>query len=157
MTDQKTRSIDTGLGTSARTSVRLDETTWAAVDLIAEQQGKKWSEWARGVLREHPDAKNATAVLRTAAVNGLMMMTVLQNRGDDLALMNDNVLMRDSASLSEKQLNSIMETVTIRGRSDHGGFEVVFGKDDAGQDCVWIINNMRDGLHFALVAPAGAK
>ncbi|MDO8699303.1 MAG: ribbon-helix-helix domain-containing protein [Rhodoferax sp.] len=159
MTDYKLRSIDTGMGTGNRTTIRLDAATWGAVDAIAGRRGVKWSEWVRDLLKQNPDAPNATAVIRNATVNALMAESFLsdENRGFDLAVHDAHALMRNSASLSDAELESIMKTATIQGRSDHGGFEVVFGQDDAGQDCVWIINGLRSGLHFAFTTSTGGR
>ena len=155
MTEQKMRSLDTGAGN--RTGIRLDAVTWEAVDWIAEQQGRKWSEWARELLQKHPDAINVTALLRNAVTETLLVQTLSQERGPDLSAMHASALMRDSAALSDAQLDNILKGATVQGESDFGGFTVMFGHDEHGQDCVWIRNGLRDRQHFAFIVPAGKK
>ena len=155
MADYKLRSLDAGTGTG-RTTIRLDVETWAAVDMIAARSGIKWSEWARDVLAMNPDAPNATAVIRNAAVNALMtesFLNGLEERGLDLEKMDRNALMRNSAQITEDTFTELMKTATVDGEVDMGGFTLLFGYDESGQDTVWIRNNLRDGLHFAFTAP----
>lgn len=157
MAGYKLRSLDTRMGTGSRTTIRLDEETWAAVDMIAGRLGIKWSEWARGLLKRNPDASNATAVIRTATINELMASSILndEDRGLDFATMQNHPLMRNSAPLSDDQLAEILKGATVQGHSDFGGFTVLFGHDEHGQDCIWIKNALRDRQHFAFLMPEG--
>lgn len=155
MTDQKMRSLDTGRGN--RTGIRLDVTTWEAVDWIAEQKGKKWSEWVRDLLQEQPDAINATALIRNAVADALLFEATAKERGPDLSAMQNNPLTRDSAALSDEQLDDILKGATVQGQSDFGGFVVMFGHDEHGQNCIWVKNGLRVGLHFAFIIPTGKK
>lgn len=155
MTDQKMRSLDTGRGN--RTGVRLDVTTWEAIDWLAEQQGRKWSDWVRELLQAQPDAINTTALIRNAVADALLFEALAKERGPDLLEMQKNPLMRDSAALSDSQLDDILKGATVQGESDFGGFVVMFGQDEYGQDCIWIKNGLRVGLHFAFIIPKGKK
>jgi predicted DNA-binding ribbon-helix-helix protein len=151
MAESKMRTLE--LAGTKRTGIRLDSTTWQAIDWIAEKQGKKWSEWARGIIQNHPDADNMTAVIREAAMNELLMATVLgPDRGQDLAALEANTLTRNSAMLDDRQLDDFMKTATIQGESDFVAFRVIFGHDEYGADFLVIKNAMRDALHFATLA-----
>ncbi|QGX87065.1 hypothetical protein BHJ80_03005 [Escherichia coli] len=39
-----------------RTSLKLDESTWAAIDMQAEKRGTDWKGWAKMVLKANPDS-----------------------------------------------------------------------------------------------------
>lgn len=155
MADYKLRSLDTGMGTGGRTTVRLDDATWAAVDLIAGRKGVKWREWARDLLKANPDAPNATAVIRNAAVNELMTTAFIddgEERGFDLALQEAHALMKINAAVSNAQLDEMLKVATVQGRQDFGGFEIAFGHDNDGRDCVWVINGLKNGLNFVMAS-----
>jgi hypothetical protein len=89
-------------------------------------------------------------------MSGLLGATIFpdpQDRAEQLALQEGHALMRNSAPLDEAMLNSTLKSAKVQGRSDFGGFEVIFGFDQHGTDCIWIKNGLRDGLNFAIQAP----
>lgn len=86
-------------------------------------------------------------------MSGLLTETVFADRTEQQAAMQNHPLMRDSGALDDDGLRSILKRAQIQGRSDFGGFEVIFGFDEHGQDCVWIQNGLRNGLHFAFIVP----
>lgn len=52
----KTRNAElAGIG---RTSFRLEDTTWTALDMLAAKRGIRWQNWASEVLATQPDAPN---------------------------------------------------------------------------------------------------
>lgn len=104
-------------------------------------------------LAEVSEGENMTAALREAAMSGLLGATIWVDRGEQLAAMANHPLLRESGMLGEPDLQSILKRAQVQGRSHFGGFEVIFGFDEHGQDCVWIRNGMRDGMHFAFVLP----
>ena len=97
-----------------------------------------------------------TAAIREAAMAGLLGATIFpdfQDRAEQLALQESNLLMRNAAPIDDKLLNLTLKRGKVQGGSDFGGFEVLFGFNENGTDCIWIKNRMRDGLHFAIEAP----
>lgn len=89
------------------------------------------------------------------AINELMTAAFIEGgeeRGVDLALQEAHALLKTSAPISDDQLNEMLEVATIQGRQDFGGFEIVFGHDDIGRDCVWVINGLKNGLNFVIAA-----
>lgn len=137
-----------------RRGVRLDDGTWQAIDWLADQSGVKWAELARNwVTNATNDDGNLTRVIRSAVMNELLAATILgEDRGRQLAAIELNSLMRNSGSLNDKQLGEVMKSATVQGEIEQGGFNVIFGHDGVGQDCVWIENNLRGWPHFALCA-----
>jgi hypothetical protein len=142
--------------TGKRSSIKLDQPTWQAIDWLAGQRGQSWQEWCNSVLANVTGDENQTATLREAAMSGLLGATIFpdpQDRAEQLALQEGHALMRNSAPLDEAMLNSTLKWAKVQGRSDFVGFEVIFGFDQHGTDCIWIKNGLRDGLHFAIQAP----
>lgn len=142
--------------TGKRSSIKLDQPTWQAVDWLAGQRNQSWQEWCNSVLANVTGDENQTATLREAAMAGLLGATIFpdfQERAEQLALQDANVLMRNSGTMDDKQLKAILKDARVQGSSDFGGFEVLFGFDELGTDCIWIKNGLRNGLHFAIQAP----
>jgi predicted DNA-binding ribbon-helix-helix protein len=140
-----------------RAGLKLDGATWETIDRLATESGLSWREWCRSIIDDTPSGENITAAVRAAALDGLLMQLHAHERGPEMEAMHNHPLMRDSASLSDAELKDILKGATIQGKSDFLGFEVLFGHDEYGQDCVWIRNGLRNGHHFALVAPTGSN
>jgi predicted DNA-binding ribbon-helix-helix protein len=149
---QRTLTISSG----KRASIKLDQPTWQAVEWLARERGQTWQEWCKQVLVEITGDENMTAAVREAAMAGLLTATIYPNfedRAEQLALQDSHVLMRNAAPIDDNELKSTLKRGKVQGGSDFGGFEVLFGFDEHGTDCIWIKNRLRDGLHFALQAP----
>ena len=136
-----------------RVPIKLDAPTWQAVEWLAEHRSTTWAELCADVLASTPDADNMTATIREAAMSGLLEETVFADRAAQIAAMEMHPLMRNSGLLNDAQLNKILKTARVAGQSDFGGFTVIFGLDEYAQDCIWIKNGLRDGMHFAFVVP----
>jgi hypothetical protein len=144
------------VATNKRASIKLDQPTWQAVEWLARERGQTWQEWCKQTLVEVSGEENMTAAVREAAMVGLLGATIFpdfQDRAEQLALQESNVLMRNSAPVDDTLLKSTLKRAKVQGGSDFGGFEVLFGFDEHGTDCIWIKNRMRNGLHFAIQAP----
>jgi predicted DNA-binding ribbon-helix-helix protein len=139
-----------------RRGIRLDDATWQAVDWLAAQQGVKWAELARewaGNASGSDD--NLTRVIRAAAMNAMVTAAIFgEERGSDLAAMEANALTRRSSLFSDQQLDDFLANAMVQGESDQGGYTVIFGRNESSDDFLVIRNNMRDGLHFATLAPS---
>jgi predicted DNA-binding ribbon-helix-helix protein len=154
MSSIKQRTLTTAPG--KRAAIKLDDPTWQAVEWLARERGQTWQEWCKQVLVEVTGDENMTAALREAAMAGLLGATIfpdLQDRAEQLALQEGHSLMRNAAPVDDKLLKSTLKHGKVLGGSDFGGFEVLFGFDEHGTDCIWIRNRLRDGLHFAIQAP----
>jgi hypothetical protein len=141
------------VSTNKRASIKLDQPTWQAVEWLARERGKTWQEWCKQILVEVSGEENMTAAVREAAMAGLLGATIFpdfHDRAEQLALQESNALMRNAAPIDDKLLNSTLKRAKVQGGSDFGGFEVLFGFDEHGTDCIWIKNRMRDGLHFVI-------
>ncbi len=149
MTETKMRTFELG---GVRKGLRLDSATWTALDWMAKQQGVKWAELVRSKLAGIPDPDNMTATIREAVMDELLTRTIFHDeRAEGLAAMEQHSLLKDSGMLNDEQLEDILSKATVQGESDFGGFAIAFGQDEYGQECVWVINGLRDGLHFAFV------
>lgn len=142
-----------------RRGIRLDDATWCAIDWLAAKRDVKWPILAREWVAEGADDESLTRTIRNAAINALMVETVFgEQRAEDMKAMSGHTLMKNSGQLDDDQLREVLKNATVQGESDFGGFVVLFGQDEFGQDCVWIKNGLRDGDHFAIaVSPEVRK
>ncbi|MGZ3182933.1 MAG: hypothetical protein ACXU8N_10875 [Telluria sp.] len=141
--------------TGKRSSLKLDQPTWLTIDWLAKQRGQSWQEWCNQALANVTGDENMTGTLREAAMAGLLGATVLADhadRAEQVALQESHALMRNSAPMDDALLKSTLKRANVQGRSDFGGFEILFGFDEYGTDCIWIKNRLRDGVHFAIQA-----
>ncbi len=136
-----------------RAGLKLDEATWRAIEWTNEQTGKDWKKWCADIIESTPKDENVTAAVRAAAMDALLYENIMEGRAESMAAMSAHPLMRDSAMLDDARLEEILVRATVQGTADFDGFKVLFGHDEHGQDCVWIKNGLRNGLHFAFIVP----
>jgi predicted DNA-binding ribbon-helix-helix protein len=137
-----------------RAGIKLDGPTWLAVEWLAAQGGKTWQQWCAAIIIATPASQNTTAAIREAAMDGLLTAAVFGDRGAQVEAMEAHPFMKDSASLSDKQLAEILSSATVQGWNDFGGFSIGFGHDEHGQSCIWVKNGLRDRQHFAFLVPS---
>ena len=136
-----------------RMSIKLDEPTWKAIDWLSSQHHQSWQEWCATIVGARSTNENITASLREAAMAGMLQETVFADRAEQYALMDKHPLMRNSGTLDDDQFNGAIRKAKVAGEADFGGFSVLFGFDEHGQDSIWIKNGLREGMHFAFVLP----
>lgn len=137
-----------------RTGIRLDAATWQAVDWIASQQKRKWSEWAREQLERHPKADNMTAVIRAAAMDAMLVETILAERTATLnSIADEHPLLRYSAMMNDKELAEHMRRCQVFGSEELGGFTVHAGKDEFKRPCLWFENQLKGWPHLVIPMP----
>lgn len=138
-----------------RTGIKLDDATWRAIDWIAEQDGKSWQEWCSEAIFNAGANENMVASVRSAVIEAMLIETVGgERRASALAAMERHPLMKDSAMLGDKDFQMVMDGATVYGSSDFISFKVHFGRDQYGQDSVWIENALKDCPHFAFLIPS---
>jgi predicted DNA-binding ribbon-helix-helix protein len=157
MSDEKQRHFVTD---GKRYGVTLDDTTWTAIDWLAEQRDEKWThtvrDWLAAEAEKGDDAdSNMTRVVRSSAMRDLMTLTIFnkdsEERAQDLALMNAHPIMKNHGILDDQRFDDMLSESLIQGDADFGSFSVLFGYDVNDQPAVWVKNAMRDGLHVVFV------
>jgi predicted DNA-binding ribbon-helix-helix protein len=144
------------LADGRKTSLKFDEPTWEAIDLLARHHGTRWTHWARQQLADHPEADNLRAVLRAAVTRWLLdtsVVTTMEGRADALARPTP-ALLAAAYSLDDGQLAEEQAAGTVHGELDDlGGFHVVAGEDQQGRACYWIKNGLRAMPNVVLSLP----
>lgn len=140
---------------TGRTGIKLDQTTWNAVETLATFKGLTWRQWCEAIAHENHDATNVTAAIREAVVSELLRAVTLgHDRAHDIAVMEAHPLMKDSGVLDDRMLEEVLNAAHVQGESDFGGFSVLFGYDEHDQASIWIRNAMRDMPHFTFLIPS---
>ena len=142
-----------------RKHVKFDDQTWTAIDTLADLRGVKWMDLAREWIADaagDADDTTLTNTIRRGLMDALVHEVIVgPGRAADLATMEAHPLTRDSVTLDDAGLDKFLAGSTVQGESDMGGFAIVFGHDEDGQDFLAVRNNLRAGLHFVTIAPAG--
>lgn len=152
----KTRNAElTGFG---RTSFRLEETTWAALDMMAAKRGIRWQDWAAEVIATQPEAPNKTALLRAALADELMteQFIAMGEAGAVATNVSHEIMGNGYWRLNDEQLETELEGATITTRDNSFvAFTLITGyrsKAYGGEAFVIVQNALRDGLHL-MIAP----
>lgn len=152
----KTRNAEiAGVG---RTSFRLEDTSWTALDMLAAKRGIRWQDWASEVLATQPDAPNKTALLRAALADELMTEQViaLGEAGAVATNIPHEITGNGYWRLNDEQLEQELTDATITTRDNSFvAFTLITGyraKALGGNAFVIVQNALRDGLHL-MIAP----
>lgn len=152
----KTRNAElAGIG---RTSFRLEDTTWTALDMLAAKRGIRWQNWASEVLATQPDAPNRTALIRAALADELMTEQIhtIAESGSVEADSHHEIIGNGYWRLNDEQLQSELDGATIITRdSSFAAFTLLTGYKDksyGGSPFVIIQNELRGQLHL-MIAP----
>ena len=152
----KTRNAElAGIG---RTSFRLEDTTWTALDMLAAKRGIRWQDWASEVLATQPDAPNRTALIRAALADELMAERIvhLTEAGSVEADTHHEIIGNGYWRINDEQLQSELDGATIVTRDNSfAAFTLLTGYRDksyGGSPFVIIQNELRGQLHL-LIAP----
>jgi predicted DNA-binding ribbon-helix-helix protein len=144
------------LGGGKRTGIKLDPATWQAIDWLAGQKGQTWQEWCGAIVHATSGDENITAAIRAAAMDGILMETILGNRATTIdSIADEHPLLRYSAMMNDKELAEHMHKreCQIYGSEELGGFTVHAGKDEFGRYCLWIENQLKGGLSLVIPMP----
>lgn len=138
------------LSAGKRLPVRLDDATWTAVDWLASESGRTWSEWCSTVVGGCPDSGNVTATIRNAAMTGILNATILADR----------VAFSEYAGPTSQSLNicdnaefhDVLAQTSIKHVTNFGGFGFAAGIHD-GCVCFAIKNNLQDRPNIVISTP----
>ncbi|WP_224765896.1 hypothetical protein [Pseudomonas asiatica] len=158
-TTYKVRTTElTGTG---RTSLRFEETTWAAIDALATNKGIRWQDWAREVLALKPGAPNKSAVIRAALADELLaeqFAAMAEESGVGVAELPEphGVVGQGYYRLDDDQLASeLQDATTITKDGSFGSFVLHIGRRSTsfGGEPFVIIENLLKGQLHLMIAP----
>ncbi len=146
---------------TGRSSFKFDASTWAAIDLVAEQAGLTWVDWASRAIKARPHAKSMAAAVRAAVADALMAkqfeaMVEENSAGqqylDDIDDHSHPLVGGGYYRLNDETLNIELEGARITTQDDcFEGFTLIVGYRDksfGGNAFICIKNRLRDGLHL---------
>ncbi|WP_438279554.1 hypothetical protein [Pseudomonas alabamensis] len=152
----------TELTGTGRTSLRFEDTTWAAIDALAVKRGIRWQDWARDVIAQKPGAPNKSAAIRAALADELLteQFAALTEGGSvGIAELGETHEVAGSGyyRLNDEQLASELEDASITTRDNSfGSFVLHIGRrsDSFGGEPFIAIENMLKGHLHLMIAPA---
>lgn len=159
-TTYKVRTAElTGTG---RTSLRFEETTWAAIDAIAVKKGIRWQDWAREVIASKPGAPNKSAVIRAALADDLLteqFAALAEESGAGVAALSEphDIAGTGYYRIDDEQLASELgDASTITRDASFGSFVLHIGRRSTyfGGEPFVIIENLLKGQLHLMIAPA---
>lgn len=125
---KQTRGIT--LNDGKKTSLHLEPETWAAIDYIADGEGRKWQPWAREVLDADKAVTNYSSAIRAAVmVNFLNRQRAVDNEACTQVLDVDHEIVgTEYYRLDDEALKSELDASRITHRdSAFSGFEIIAG------------------------------
>jgi len=143
---------------TGRTSLKLDESAWTAIDMLAAKRGTDWKVWARSLLNANPDASNKAALLRAALTEELMteQLMAFAETGPVETNTIHEIIGNGYWRLNDEQLQIELGGATITTRdSSFVAYTLLTGYRNevmGGEPFVIIQNNLRDQLHL-MIAP----
>lgn len=141
------------LGDGKRTGIKLDSATWQAINWLSEQKGQTWQEWCLAIVRTTPEDENITAAIRAAAMNDILMETVLASRANLESIADEHPLLRYSAMMNDEEFAEHMRSCHIEGSEEMGGFTLHAGTDECGRPCLWFENQLKEWPNLVIPMP----
>ncbi len=145
---------------TGRTSFRFDVSTWAAIDMVAEQAGMSWVNWATKVIEGRPHAKSKAAAVRAALADALMAEQFKAMEGEMAAgpmpladmhpIIGEGYYRLDDETLALE----LAEAQVILRDDSFVGFTMIVGYRDkafGGNPFVCVENRLRNSLHLFIV------
>lgn len=152
----------TELTGTGRTSLRFEESTWAAIDALAVNRGIRWQDWARAVIARKPGTPNKSAVIRAALADELLAEQFAALAEESVSGSVELPQTHEIAGtgyyrLDDGQLVSELETATVITKDDSfGSFVLHIGRRSPsyGGEPFVVIENMLKGQLHLMIAPA---
>ncbi|VWX32817.1 putative Ribbon-helix-helix protein [Limnobacter sp. 130] len=133
------------------TSIKLSTTTWEAIELVASNQGMKWTDWIRAVLAETDDQDNKTEAVRNALIDTMLTVRIFSERACGVDHWENHPIMQGASPMDDTDFDDYINTAQqVDGENDLLGFKLYFGTDRDGRPFVGIRNGHRDGEHVAI-------
>ena len=144
-------------GTAARTSFRFDESTWAAIDMVAAKANLSWVDWAARAIEARPNAGSKAGAVRSALADALLeeqYAALVTEGGPGVQSINHihGIVGEGYYRLNDETLAIEVDGADIAIQDDaFEGFTLIVGyraKAAGGAPFVCVKNRLRDGLHL---------
>lgn len=139
----------------ARTTLRLDAATWAAIDFLAKRRGaKSWAAWVHATPTKHQGNRHAD--IREAVSTALLQLCqpLEIQPGDNLSI--HAPLLAEAQTFTDSELIADLDgpDTWLDGLVplDFGGFTLRTGTRN-GRHSIWIENSVRGARHLVLPIP----
>jgi len=150
---------------TGRTTFRLDEATWAAIDKVADEAGMTWVEWAAKAVALRPHRSKAGAVRAALAdylLNQQLSALLDGSEADDMQpdIGEDHPIIGNGYyRLDDTALDLELDGATVVARDgSFESFELIVGyrsKSFGSEPFMAIKNRLRDARHLFIAPQVG--
>lgn len=142
------------LPSGKRLSLKLDQSTWAAIDMLSERDRADWKAWCLKAIAAAPEDANMTAAVRTGVISRLMLeMEMMDQLGESMGY--QPIGFRLAAQFySDDELKHVTDQWSLeRGTSECFSFSVSTGTDEFGRLAYCIENKLKGAPHLLISTP----
>lgn len=148
---------------TGRTSFRFDDSTWAAIDMVAARANMPWAEWAKRAVESRPNTGSKAAAVRAALADAMMAEQFLANAEERAAGLTNApqhpIVGGGYYRLDDKTLAVELDGAEFTHRDDSfEGFTFISGYRDksfGGSPFICVENRLKGGLHLFIVKEGG--
>jgi len=142
------------LTSGKRISLKFDEKTWQAIDVLAEKCGQSWREWCAEVIEMIPKGDNITASIRAFAINDLLAEVAFIAPTESMGAYQPIGFRVSSQFWDDNHFRETLAAGSIEnGTSDCCSFTVVTGTDEFGRVAYYIENKLKGAPHLIISTP----
>lgn len=141
------------LSDGKRMPVRMEVSSWNAVDWLADRDFIQWDDWCRRAI-EARGGGNATASIRAAIIEGLLWENVAQERAEACGVPVATGFSLAGVCWDRNDFDyAVSQAISLEGRQDLGVVEVISGIDEFGRVCFYIRNKMEGCPSMTISVP----
>jgi predicted DNA-binding ribbon-helix-helix protein len=149
------------LSGTGRTSLRLEDTTWSAIDAIAYRDGVRWQQWAAELIARSPGHLSKISVLRAAVAEELLaeqFAAMAEESASGMAELSEphEITGTGYYRIDDNQLaTELADATTITRDDSFGSFVLHIGRRSTsyGGEPFVIVENMLKGQLHLMIAP----
>ena len=138
------------LSCGKRMPVRLDEPTWLAIDWLAQESGKSWTDWCNAVVDASTENGNLTATIRCAAMSGVLEATVFASSAAQSK--RTGPIWESIAILDDARFYEALRQARVDGADNFLGFRLSAGVSE-GQVCFFVEDKIKGGRNVVIKTP----
>lgn len=140
------------LGDGKRMPIKMELSSWKAVEWLADRDFVQWDEWCRKAIDS--GGGNATASIRAAVIDGLLQESIQQERAEAFGMPQATGFAMAGVCWRPEDFDyAVQQATAIEGRQDLGSVEVISGIDDFGRICYYIRNKLEDCPSMTISVP----
>lgn len=141
------------LSDGKRMPIRLEISSWGALEWLAGREFTQWDEWCRKAI-EAGGGGNATSSIRAAIIDGLALEAMQQERAEAAGLPVATGFSLAGVCWRQEDFEyAVSQATALEGRQDMGSVEIISGIDEFGRVCYYVRNKLEDCPSMTISIP----